>query len=275
MTVDARSDNDSTKTANLGLVDLRTRDPVLTGTFTYQGVDLDTGWHFHDLHQVEYALEGVAEVETRDARYLLPPRQAMWIPARCEHRTTLRGVHSIAVFFDPTVVPDVDARARVIAVPPVLREMMRYATRWPIADRGSDAAADTFFAALAALTVDCLADEVPLALPTSSDPTVRALMDATRADLGAPAATIAHRVGVSERTLRRRFVADTGMTWSAYQAASRVVVAVGLLADRRRTVADVAFAVGFGSTSAFTRAFRAHTGETPRRSRTSEAGARS
>ena len=267
MTVDARSARNSTEAADHGLVPMRDEPTIPAGTFTYEGVDLDTGWHSHDLHQVEYALEGVAEVETRDARYLLPPQQAMWIPTGCEHRTTLRGVRSIAVFFDPAALRGADRRARVLAAPPVLREMMRYATRWPITRRDADPAADAFFAALAAVTVECLDDEVPLALPTATDPVVRAVMDATRADLCATARAIARAVGVSERTLRRRFVADTAMTWTDYVTASRIVVAVGLLVEGDRTVAEVAYAVGFGSTSAFTRAFRAHTGEIPSRYR--------
>ena len=80
---------------------MRDRPTIPAGTFTYDNADLETGWHSHDLHQIEYALEGIAEVETADTRYLLPPHQAMWLPAGCEHRTTLRGVHSIAVFSTP------------------------------------------------------------------------------------------------------------------------------------------------------------------------------
>ena len=43
--------------------------------------DVVTGWHSHDMHQIEYAFEGVAEVETATTHHLLPPQQAMWIPA--------------------------------------------------------------------------------------------------------------------------------------------------------------------------------------------------
>lgn len=47
---------------------------VRAGTYSLEvGDDVVTGWHSHDLHQVEYAFEGIAEVETATARYLLPP----------------------------------------------------------------------------------------------------------------------------------------------------------------------------------------------------------
>src|SRR4051794_13463372 len=77
------------RTVGLGVVDMRGGSPVRAGTFAYDGGDIVTGWHCHDLHQIEYAFEGVAEVETDGAHYLLPPQQVVWIPAGLTHRTTL------------------------------------------------------------------------------------------------------------------------------------------------------------------------------------------
>jgi AraC-like DNA-binding protein len=53
------------------------------------------------------------------------------------------------------------------------------------------------------------------------------------------------------------------MTWSAYVVQCRLLRAMTLLAEPGPTVLDVATAVGFESVSAFTRAFRRVTGETP------------
>ena len=87
----------------------------------------------HDLHQIEYAFEGIAEVETEGAHYLLPPQQAVWIPAGLTHRTTLKRVRSVAVFFDPTMVQGANDRVRILAATPLIREMIVYGARWPIA----------------------------------------------------------------------------------------------------------------------------------------------
>lgn len=251
---------------------MRSGPAVPAGTYVHRGADIDTGWHAHGLHQLEYALEGIAEVESAEARYVLPPRQAMWIPAGCEHRTTLHDVHSIAAFFDPATFPPVDAQPRVLAVPAVLREMLRYATRWPIGRPDTDDVADNFFAALAALTRECLDDELPLSLPTSAESVVRAVMDETRRDLRASANDIARTVGISERTLRRRFASATGMTWSEYARAARVLRAVALLVGSDHSIARIAHDVGFGSATAFTRAFRHHTGQIPSRYRADRSG---
>ena len=53
------------------------------------------------------------------------------------------------------------------------------------------------------------------------------------------------------------------MTWSRFVLQSRLLRALTLLAEPGPTVLDVATEIGFGSASAFTRAFGRATGETP------------
>ena len=264
VSVSARSAVDLPSTANVGVVDLRSAARIRAGGFAYDGADHVTPWHTHDLHQIEYALQGAIEVETATAHYLLPPQQAAWIPAGLEHRSTLKRVRSVSVFFEPSMVAPVDQRARILAAAPVIREMIIYATRWPI-DRGSsDATADAFFDALAKLVAEWLEHETPLCLPTSGNPVVSTAMTYTnehRRD--ATVRDVARAAGVSERTLRRVFVADTGMTWREYQLESRLLDAMAILAERGTTILDVATHVGFDSVSAFTRAFVRYAGETP------------
>jgi AraC-like DNA-binding protein len=264
MTVSARPANDPLVAANIGMVDMREGMPARAGTFAYEGDDHVTGGHTHDLHQIEYAFQGVVEVETEAAHYLLPPQQAVWIPAGLAHRTTLKRVRTVSVFFDPEMVPNADDRARILAAAPVIREMIVYGVRWPINRPASDTVADAFFEALAQLTLDWLDHETPLCLPTSTDPVVAAAMAHTNAHLDEVTARhVSRAVGMSERTLRRAFSATTGMTWRQYLLESRLLRAMALLAEPGPTVLDVATSVGFDSVSAFTRAFGRYTGETP------------
>ncbi len=271
VTVSARPAKDRPGAANLavgpsglGVVDMRGGSPVRAGAFPYDGGDLVTGWHSHDLHQIEYAFEGIAEVETDGAHYLLPPRQAVWIPAGLTHRTTLKRVRSVAVFFHPAMVRGADDRVRILAATPLIREMIVYSARWPIARPVSDQVADAFFEALALLVTDWLAHEAPLCLPTSNDPVLRAVMDYTNANLAdVTVAAACASAGISERSLRRQFGAATGMTWRQYVLQSRLLRAMALLTEPGRAVIDVATEIGFDSVSAFTRAFVRLTSETP------------
>ena len=251
------------------MVDMRTGGRPSAGSFSYSGDELVTTWHRHDLHQIEFALRGVVEVETAAAHYLLPPQQAAWIPAGAEHRTTIRSaVRTISVFFAPELVPAPGERVRILAVPAVLREMMVYSSRWPIARDASDTLADAFFVALGRLVSDSLDDEAPLSLPVSEEPVVAAAMEWTRRHLGtATVGDVARAVGVSQRSLRRRFETSVQMTWREYLHQARLLRAMALLAEPGPSVLEVAGVVGFDSLSAFNRAFRKRTGETPSRYR--------
>jgi AraC-like DNA-binding protein len=247
------------------LVDMRTGGRPPAGSYLYEGKELVTTWHSHDLHQIEYAFHGAVEVETALSHCLLPPQQAAWIPAGVLHRTTIRSsVRTISVFFTPHLVPAPGERVRILPVPSVLREMMIYSGRWPIGRPSSDDTADAYFAALGRLVSELLDDEQPLSLPTSTDAVLAEAMAWTRDNLETATVTaVARHVGLSERSLRRRFNAGLGMSWRRYLVQARLLRAMALLAEPRPSVLHVATTVGFESASSFNRAFRQWTGETP------------
>ncbi|MFD0689884.1 helix-turn-helix transcriptional regulator [Actinomadura fibrosa] len=258
--------------ATARLVSLRGGTGITAGSYRFEGDTAATSWHRHDLHQLEYAIEGIVEVLTPAARYRLPSRQAVWIPAGLVHQSTFAKARTVSVFFDPALVRDTGGRARVLPVEPICREMLIYASRWPIGRPVGDPVADAYFEALAGLVLEWLAHERPFYLPTSTDPLVIAVMRHTDRNLGTVTLAGACRAAaVSERTLRRRFRAATGMTWRQYALHSRLLHAMTLLTEPSTTVLGAATAVGFDSASAFSRAFQASTGQTPtafRRERT-------
>jgi AraC-like DNA-binding protein len=269
MTVSAYSDKDLSEAATGFGVEMRSDAAIRAGTYGFEGKDIVTGWHHHGLHQLEYAFAGVAEVETAHGKYLLPPQQAAWIPSGLQHETTLRRVRSISVFFETDMLEGPGDRVRILAAAPVIREMILYATKWPIDRTGSDAAADAYFEVLARVVADWLDHETPLCLPTSNDPIVSAAMEFTNTNLlDVDEDLVCRSVGVSARTLRRKFSDSTGMTWERYLAGARILRAMALLAESSDTVTRVSTLVGFESVSSFTRAFRAYAGETPSSYRT-------
>ena len=201
MTVSAQSARGLAEPANVARVELRRGGPVLAGSYLYEGELLVTGWHVHDVHQIEYAIGGVVEVETAAGHYLLPPQQAAWIPAGLQHQSTMNpSVKTLAVMFDPAVIPDGGDRARILAVSPLLREMLLYALRWPIDRAAGDKVSDSFFLTLANLVSDALDHEAPLSLPTSEDPVVAAAMAYTKDHLQSVSLDeVCRAVAVSER----------------------------------------------------------------------------
>ncbi|CAA0118579.1 HTH-type transcriptional regulator NimR [Mycolicibacterium vanbaalenii] len=251
------------------VIELRRGGSALGGSYLYEGDALITGWHSHEVHQIEYALHGVVEVETDCAHYLLPPQQAAWIPAGLDHQAVMNpDVKTVAVMFDRTMIADSGDRARILAVSPLIREMMIYALRWPI-DRSpgedhDEQMSEGFFRTLAALVGEALEHEAPLSLPTSEHPIVAEAMDYTKNHLDTvTCAQVSRAVSVSERTLRRLFSDTLGLSWRTYLLHARMLRAMALLAAPMQSVQETATAVGFDSVSSFTRAFAQFCGETP------------
>ncbi|HET8731341.1 MAG TPA: AraC family transcriptional regulator ligand-binding domain-containing protein [Moraxellaceae bacterium] len=79
---------------------------------------------------------------------------------------------------------------------------------------------------------------------------------------GASVARVAEALHVSVRTLQRR-LDGRGVTWQQVLDRSREELARHYLADRALTLSEIALLLGFSEQSAFTRAFRRWTGETP------------
>ncbi|MEU6254190.1 helix-turn-helix transcriptional regulator [Streptomyces sp. NPDC047043] len=263
MTGSARTATSMPSAANSRWASLPGGTGVAAGTFTFEG-DGTTSWHRHNQHQLEYAAEGIVGVETATARHRLPSRQAVWIPAGLAHQSSFDRARTVSVFFDPLLLRDTGGRVRVLPVDPILRAMLIYATRWPIGRTTGDAVADSYFEALSHLVRERLDEELPFRLPTSTDPLITAVMRHTDTHLATVSLDqVCRAVAVSERTLRRRFRASTGMSWRQYLLHSRLLHAMALLVEGDSTVLGTAIAVGFDSASAFSRAFQAYTGETP------------
>jgi AraC-like DNA-binding protein len=79
---------------------------------------------------------------------------------------------------------------------------------------------------------------------------------------GAPMAAVADRLGVSERTLRRRLAAD-GTSYQRLLDEVRASLAEELIGTGRLSVEEVAVRLGYAEASSFIAAHRRWTGETP------------
>ena len=79
---------------------------------------------------------------------------------------------------------------------------------------------------------------------------------------GAPMATVAGDLGMTERTLRRRLGVE-GTSYRALLEEVRESLAAEMLATGRLAVEDVALRLGYAEASSFIAAFRRWTGRTP------------
>jgi AraC-like DNA-binding protein/mannose-6-phosphate isomerase-like protein (cupin superfamily) len=227
---------------------------------------MDSGWHAHARHQLLYAARGSMQLWVDDAQWLLPPGRAAWIPARARHRVAASALQLRTVYLHPRRVPGALRHAVVLAASPLCREMILHAMRFG-PSHVPDRTASAFFGALAALCAEWTAAAAPLRLPVARTPELRRAMQWTLSHVAErPRASQAARAaGLSTRTLARRFAEETGTTWRRFLHDARMLEAMRRLGEPGTRVGDVAAALGFQSQGAFTHAFTAFAGETPRR----------
>ena len=99
----------------------------------------------------------------------------------------------------------------------------------------------------------------------SCDGTLRDLLEWLRAHLDQPLTVRqwAARANMSERTLARRFVQDTGTTPQRWLIGQRILLVQQLLEESDETVDAIADRTGFGNATALRHHFRAWRGTTP------------
>jgi AraC-like DNA-binding protein len=233
------------------------------GSFVQDQFDIDSPWHHHDMHQLQYAFEGSMELEDESGRHLLPRSLAGWIPAGTRHRNSLHRIRSASVLIAPDLVPNAGSGIAILRVSPLMREMIAESLRWPL-NQPHDETGAAFFAAFARFCGEWIADRAPLSLPSTADRQLDLALAHVRTDpADARMDRAAREAGLSERSLRRRCQAQLGMGWDEYRRRARLLASIDALGETDRSIAQIAADVGFESQSAFARAFRQLTGLAP------------
>ncbi len=233
--------------------------------------------HRHDDHQLVYAGSGALAVTTDAGTWFAPGTRALWVPAGCVHAHRAYGrldLHLVGLpaDTDPPGNPlGLDAPG-VLAVSPLLRELILACTRDPHDDRPERrrlraVLLDQLRAAAAASAAErpgSAAERQPVPLPAPADPRLAAVCDLLHAD---PAdqrtlAALGRTAGAGERTLSRLFRRETGMTFPQWRTQLRLYHALRLLADDVPVTA-VAHRCGWSSASAFIDVYRRAYGTTP------------
>jgi AraC-like DNA-binding protein len=150
---------------------------------------------------------------------------------------------------------------RVLAVTPLLRELIVRATELPL-HYDEDGPAGHVVALILSELVGARA--LTLQLPMPNEPRLASLCRALLAEPGdrRTLGQWARSSTASARTLARLFRRETGLTFGAWRQQARLLEAMGRLGGGR-AVTDVAFDLGYDSVSAFCAMFRRCTGTTP------------
>lgn len=218
-----------------------------------------------DRHYLLRVSRGAVRMEADDTVWMLPPARAALIAAGHPVEVTIpQPVTTSSVLISPSFAPPPGAPLAVFDLTPLARNLFAECAAFGDGDGFNDYAA-TMFGALVAVTWALARHPSPARMPTGHSAELRAALELTRVHLADDPTIdqIARTVGMTSRTLARRFEDELGMTWRAALRRLRVIGAIELLAGGSASITTIAMEVGYSSLSAFQAAFRDITGQTP------------
>lgn len=219
--------------------------------------------HAHAWHQVVYAVSGALTVTVAGGSFVISPEQAAWLPMGVGHQVgSLLGAEFRSLWISEGVGGHLPfAQPTVFRVSPLLKALIVEAA----AIEGLPDP-DGYTGRVTHLILDQLrkAEPLPAALPwpgSAAMATICEALYANPADTRGPEEWGA-ALGMSARTLSRRFASETGISLRSWRRRMRLFRAIELLCDGL-SVTGTAMELGYGSTSAFVYAFRLDMGCAP------------
>ena len=215
--------------------------------------------HTHRKGQLIIALYGAVICRAENDIWIVPPDCAVWIPGGVPHSAKATwNAHLNYLFIEPgaAALPE---RCCTLAISSLIKELVARLTR-----EGVGYPPESHLARLTRVTLDELATmpQQKLSLPVSSHPKIRAMADAlvSQPDDRSTFKTWAKRLALSERSLARLMLRETGLTFGRWR--QQLIIALRELASGV-SVQNVAANLGYESVNAFITMFKKTMGSTP------------
>lgn len=218
--------------------------------------------HAHDWHQLVYAIDGVLTISTAGRTFITSPEQAAWLPTGIVHRVgSLLGAEFRSLWIMDEAGGALPGEPAVLAVSPLLKALIVEAAE--LEGQEDD---DGYGSRVVTLILDQLrrAPRLPAALPWPRSEQLTKLCEALFLDPAdaRSADDWARELGMSGRTMTRRFEAEVGAPLRSWKRRLRLFRAIELLGSGM-SVTDVAMKLGYSSASAFIYGFREEMGRSP------------
>ncbi|WP_420115009.1 helix-turn-helix transcriptional regulator [Pseudactinotalea sp.] len=220
-----------------------------------------TGLREASQHLLLWQARGRSRFVVGSSALTLTAGNALWIPARTEHRFSVApGSALLPMFFDERAAPEVTDVPALVPIDAATETLClalvgsQYSLVQPIARMQQMVLAQ--IAAHLEIPDDIELPHTPTARRVARHVILNPADQRTLADWS-------RELHISTRSLERAFVTATGRTWRRWRNDYRMRHAARLLATTSTSVIEVAGRVGFHTPSAFARAFREHHNMTP------------
>ncbi|MBF7687639.1 AraC family transcriptional regulator [Acinetobacter rathckeae] len=220
------------------------------------------GKHRHDRIQLLHTLSGVIHVKTDEGIWVIPPTRGIWIPEGKAHSITIHGnVEARGVFIDSLARADLSAVCSVVAIPKLLSELINQAVH--ISDEILPHTRDERLLQLILDEIRFL-EEVPFRLPEPQSAVLKSICTYILTDLSVVHHLdhIAKQYHVSSKTLARLFQKEMNMSFTVWLTQAKLLKALTDL-ESKKPILNIAFDLGYESSSAFSYMFKREMGLTP------------
>ncbi|MEB3766221.1 helix-turn-helix transcriptional regulator [Acinetobacter sp. MD2] len=223
--------------------------------------------HAHLRAQLLYASSGTIQVFTPNQVWIVPPKCALWIPARIEHSViSLSHVKMNTALVEEYAAQVMGTNCFIIRVGNLLHELLIRLNQEHDIPMSHGITSKEWLSALQVLIFEEIhqANFLPIQIPWPKDPR---LLKICQALLETPdnlkdLSTWADEIGTSSRTLMRLFQKETGLAYRAWLQQMHIALALSKIADGQ-SIHRIAASLGYRNPSAFSAMFKRHLGQTP------------
>jgi AraC-like DNA-binding protein len=236
--------------------------PILAYAFKRRAVEDWTPVHSHRRGQLVALIQGVLIVEVGSERWMHPSQCCAWIPPNRKHAArSVGGAAGAMVDLSPELCHGLPRTPCMFNSSELLFAIVHRMLGWNLREPLNPAKKHL---------IATLRDEIrqpdrqPLRLTLPRESRLARVADALLDDVGDDRTldAWANVAGMARRTFMRAFSAQVGMSFGRWRQQARLFAALEMLAQRK-SVTEVAFAVGYNSVSAFIEMFRTMLGTTP------------
>ncbi|WP_336687563.1 AraC family transcriptional regulator [Chryseobacterium bernardetii] len=219
----------------------------------------DNVLHQHKKGQLVFVESGFQYITIEERIYLLPQNHAAWIPSNVIHKTNSHSekIKLMIMFADTDRHNSFYDEVIVFSVPPVLREMIKYAEKWSkLKEKNADEM--VFLKALFNELPHFVEHSLKLHICLPKDKRLEKVIEYLHGhyNTAIKIESLSELALVSSRSLERIFKKETGLTVSKYQQMLRIIKSLELLSSESFTISETAFKVGYKSVQAYTRSFQ-------------------
>ncbi|WP_228451997.1 AraC family transcriptional regulator [Chryseobacterium sp. G0186] len=214
--------------------------------------------HVHNRAQLTFVEDGYQYFHIDQKIYLVPQHHVIWVPSGKAHKITseAKTVNLMVFLFKSVFEEEFYQNVQVFTAPPVLKEMLLYASKWN-QSLVKNEEQDIFFSAILKSLPNFYKESNGLEIPVPGDTRLIPVCHEINANFkyNLDIDSLAEKAKMSVRSLQRIFKSETGITLQKYLQLTRILKSIELIDAQHYTLSEIAYKVGYQSLSAFTSSY--------------------